>query len=42
MIEEMKVSPLRQYEPTMIQDPLVYRLNEVGGDITPVLVSVGS
>ncbi len=30
MIEEMKVSPLRQFEPTIVQDPLVYRLYEVG------------
>lgn len=30
LIEAMKVSPLRQYDPTIIQEPLVYRLYEVG------------
>jgi hypothetical protein len=29
LIEEMKVSPLRQFDPNLIQDPLVYRLYEV-------------
>ncbi len=29
LIEEMKVSPLRQFDPNLIQEPLVYRLYEV-------------
>ena len=29
MIKEMMVSPLRQYDPTIVQEPLVYRLHEV-------------
>ena len=35
IIAEMKVSPLRQYEPTIIQEPLVYRLYEVSGEEMP-------
>ena len=29
LIARMKVSPLRQFDPQLIQDPLVYRLYEV-------------
>ncbi len=29
LIEEMKVSPLRQFDPSIIQEPTVYRLYEV-------------
>ena len=31
LIGQMKVSPLRQFDPQLIQDPLVYRLYEVIG-----------
>ena len=31
LIAQMKVSPLRQFDPQLIQDPLVYRLYEVIG-----------
>lgn len=30
LLEEMQVSPLRQFDPNLIQEPLVYRLYEVG------------
>jgi cyanate lyase len=29
LLEEMKVSPLRQFDPSIIQEPTVYRLYEV-------------
>ena len=29
LVAQMKVSPLRQFDPQLIQDPLVYRLYEV-------------
>lgn len=29
LIKQMKVSPLRQFDPQLIQEPLVYRLYEV-------------
>ena len=29
LVEEMKVSPLRQFDPSIIQEPTVYRLYEV-------------
>ena len=35
LIAQMKVSPLRQFDPQLIQDPLVYRLYEV---IAPALI----
>ncbi|XP_024522985.1 cyanate hydratase-like [Selaginella moellendorffii] len=28
LLEKMRAPPLRSYEPTLIQDPIVYRLNE--------------
>lgn len=29
LVDQMKVAPLRQFDPQLIQDPLVYRLYEV-------------
>jgi cyanate lyase len=34
LVARMKVSPLRQFDPQLIQEPLVYRLYEV----TPILL----